>query len=39
MRGGKDDFRIHADFLANLMPVFDDCIGAVDDGAIHVKEL
>jgi hypothetical protein len=22
-----------------LMPVFDDCIGAVDDGAIHVKEL
>lgn len=39
VRGGKDDFRIHADFLADLMPVFDDCIGAVDDRAVHVKEL
>lgn len=39
VRGGKDDFGINADVFANVMPEFDDCIGAVDDGAIHVKEL
>lgn len=39
MRGGKYDLGIHANFCSNLVPVFDDGIGTVDDCAIHIKEL